>query len=233
MSEFVMRRNFSSTPKNYFKIAKVTDDVTKKNKVVFAGKLQEQECAFSIMQGYLVNLVPSEREWNGEMIKSLNIYLASPNGEEIDVISTSRYSAFVRDMLLRLLNIEHISYVALTPFLWESPNIPDKQFLGCSVRHNDTYLPELYDSMKVQNTNKDYLPKVEIEKLKSGKEVLDTTERDKAIDNLIELIKGRLVWTANSLRTAYLGNEPINSLPADSSQYEEVLEEEFSDAVPF
>ena len=75
------------------------------------------------------------------------------------------------------------------------------------------------------------MPKVEIEKLKSGKEVQDTTQRDKAIDDLILLIKSRLLWNASALRQAYIGTQ-ANYLPADSSQYEEVVEEEFDDAVP-
>jgi hypothetical protein len=232
MSEFVTRRNFSATPKNYFKIGKITDEATKRTNVSFVGKLDNVECAFNIMQGYLVDLVPTDREWNGEIIKSLNIYLSSPDGAVIDVISTSRYSGFVRDMLLRLLNVTQISYIALTPFVWSPKSMPDKQFVGCSVRHNDKYLPELYESMKLVNNNKEYLPKVEIEKLKSGKEVQDTTQRDKAIDDLILLIKSRLLWNASALRQAYI-NTQSNYLPADSSQYEEVVEEEFDDAVPF
>jgi hypothetical protein len=240
MSEFVTRRNFSATPKNYFGIKKYEHPVYKKETVSFVTGKDANAIAYDILCGYVVDLITNESEYQGEKIYNLNIHLASPDGSSIDVINTSRYGGFVRDFLLKLLSLEQISYVELAPFLWSPESSPDRKFIGCSVRHNDRYLPELPTSMKLKNGNKDYLPKVTKlldakgnPVMVKGKEILNSEERDKAIDNLIQLIKTRLVWSANSLKNAYIGNEPSNYLPADSSQYEEVVEEEFDDAVPF
>lgn len=229
MSNYVTRGNYSATPKNYFKLKSATDDKGRRS-ISFIGQMNGQEVAYHFLAGYLVKLEPKDNDYKGETIRSLQIHLASPDGREVDVISTSRYGAFVRDILLRLLPVQEIAYVQLRPFEWSTDKIKDKVFVGCSVRHHDTYLSELYDTMKLPNDNKDYLPKAEIFKSPSGKEMIDTVKRDLAVDKLIELINSKLKYNSVDKIRAING---YDSLPADASNYQEVVEEGFDDEVPF
>lgn len=230
MSNYVTRGNYSATPKNYFKLKSATDDKGRRS-ISFIGQMNGQDVAYNFLAGYLVKLEAKDNDYKGETIRSLQIHLASPDGREVDIISTSRYGAFVRDVLLRLLPLEEISYVQLRPFEWSTEKIKDKVFVGCSVRHHDTYLSELYDTMKLPNENKEYLPKVDMFKSPSGKDMMDTTKRDLAIDTLIELINSKLKYKSAG---ALAGLSGANYLPADVSNYEEVTEDVgFDGEVPF
>ena len=84
--------------------------------------------------------------------------------------------------------------------------------------------------MKLPNENKDYLPKAEVFKSPSGKEMIDTDKRDLAVDSLIELINSKLKYKSAGALAQLSG---ANYLPADSNVYEEVTDDGFADDVPF
>jgi len=238
-----MRFTQEYTPRTYFSVYLL--DNKKFTEAKFGKKIKqineqtgEEEDGleyYEALGGYVVKLEASEKVWKGKTVKSLEIHLADTDGGHIEIITTSRYGSFARDILKKLSLLPEIGFVKLKPWVFSPEGNPALQVRMCSVSHLFEYQGVIEDADKIKCDKEVFdFPKIEPilvngEHLQdsSGNLMWNTKERDAKVDELIILISHKLKFKnlAELKKSLQINNyKNIDNV---------VLEEEFDDAVPF
>lgn len=170
--------NYNGTKTNYCSLDNKNAKIKLRKKV--DGVVEETP--FAYLEGVLIDIKPTEWEFEGSIIPQVKLLLNDPDSGENYSLEFNRNAIFGRDVLNKLANIPAIEFIRITP--WSS-EVDGKTYTHGAVRHKD---------IKVENKfKKGEYPEIEVEKLKSGKEVLDSTARDAFFEALIPQIKAAIV----------------------------------------
>lgn len=193
---------------------------------------------YDALGGYVVKFEATEGVWKGKTVKGLEIHLADSDGSHIEIVKTSRYGSFARDIIKKVAQLPAIGFVKLKPWVFVPDDNPLVQVRMCSVSHLVKFDGVLDDTHKIKCDKKDFeFPKAEAiivsgEHLKdsSGNLMWNTKERDGLVDQLIELCSKKLLYkSVNEVRIAMNGG----SLPQTHKADVVAIEEGFDDEVPF
>ena len=140
------------------------------------------------LAGRLVSVEKVDGEYEGNPTYQLKITLDSANYQ--NVFQCGRDTFLCRDILLRLANADKLQYIAITPYI--STNDIGKEFTRGSVKASCTLDTLLDESSKLKGLDKSVVPLVKEVKV-GNKKVLDSEERDKFIDKLIDSLQDKIV----------------------------------------
>lgn len=167
--------NYSGIKTNYCSLD------TKNAKVKHRQKIDGQvvENSYNFLEGTLIDIQNTEWEFEGNIIPQVKLIL-NEDGENYS-LEFNRNSAFGRDVLNRLVNIPSIGFIRITPY---QSDFNGKMYTHGAIRHNDIKIEQKF--------KKGEYPEIEIETLKSGKEVTDSTARDNFFADLVGQIKKQI-----------------------------------------
>jgi len=178
--------NYSGKQYSYYSLAK---DIVERQGQIFH---KQSNKFYGFIKGYLVGIEKSDVTFkDGKEAFKIKFKLAGRNLQEIDVLECGRYTFFTRDVLNRLMSLDEIGWVKLTPYT--STDDKGKNYIRGSVKHSLEFTTNIDDEsckLKFAYESKD-IP--EVEYVKVGKNTTaDTLKRDDFFDNLIIVLNSKL-----------------------------------------
>jgi len=161
-------------------ISKTYFSINKEGRVKHKNEAGEIEL-YDYLEGRLISIEPKDGEYEGQKTFRINIVLE--DGGELLALECGRFSGFGRDLITKLINSADYQKIRLTPFI-SVDKVNNKEYIRGSVRSNNE---------KIQLTDDEFalIPKVDIVKI-GNKEIVDDTERNVYIDNLIEKLSAKV-----------------------------------------
>lgn len=189
--------NYSGKQYSYYSLAK---DIVEKQGQIYH---KESKQYYGYLEGFLVGIESADHTFkDGQTANKIKFKLAGRNFEQIDVLECGRYTFFSKDILNRLMSLDQIGWVKLTPYI--STDDKGKNYVRGSARHNLTFVSNMKDEKyKVKfHYNKEDIPPIEYVKV-ANKLVKDDLKQNEFYDSLIIVLNTKLAHNLDALsRTA-------------------------------